>query len=104
MIPGGHPWWGAREIEEHQRPFKPLWGRGLCRTAHGELKNIIAFGRHQETHRPSPRRPGTRLRHQPQGDNGRNRPHSRDGSTPTATGRSSGCTVDVAAKHFIPAS
>ena len=42
-------------------------GRGLYRTARGELKNIIAFGRHRETHRPSPRRPGTRQHHQSQG-------------------------------------
>ena len=68
--------------------FQASMGRGLCRTAHGELKNIIAFERHQETHRPSPRRPGTRLRHQRQGDNGRNLAHSRDSPTPTATGRS----------------
>ena len=60
---------GIRKIEEHKRPFKPLWGRGLCRRAHGELKNIVAFGRHQETHRPSPRRRGTRHHHQRQGDN-----------------------------------
>ena len=30
--------------------------------------------------------------------------HSRDGPTPTATGRSSGCTMNIAAKCFIPAS